>query len=286
MVYDTFMFFNEFELLETRLEYLYPIVDKFIITECYINQAGNPKPMYFKENEHLFEKYKDKIIYNPILDVPNDMNIRTGNIVEDKIRDICSKYTHYDHSVKRYDNETYQKECILTKLNQLGLSDNDVIMFSDLDEIPELSYVESILVDVPYDNHINVRQHMIQYYLNVLKHEDWFGTRIFRWSYVKDLDIGLNGLRVGKPAGSCTNDKHGWHITFMGGTEKIKEKIRSYGHQEFNNDFILSNVEENVRNNRDIFYRPNQIYTNISMNFYPENFRTILENNCSMFIRL
>jgi hypothetical protein len=37
----------------------------------------------------------------------------------------------------------------------------------------------------------------------------------------------------------------------------IKEKIKSWGHQEFNNSLILSNLDKNIKEGRDIFMREN-----------------------------
>jgi hypothetical protein len=44
-------------------------------------------------------------------------------------------------------------------------------------------------------------------------------------------------------------DNAGWHLSFMGGSQRIKDKIKSYGHQEFNNSNILNNVESNMKIN-------------------------------------
>jgi hypothetical protein len=48
----------------------------------------------------------------------------------------------------------------------------------------------------------------------------------------------------------------GWHFTSMGNIEAIKNKIRSWGHREFNTEATLSSVEYNVKHGYDIFRRP------------------------------
>jgi len=61
-IYDTFLFFNELDLLEIRLTMLYPHVDYFVISECDYTFSGKQKPFYFDENKEKFSKFMDKII--------------------------------------------------------------------------------------------------------------------------------------------------------------------------------------------------------------------------------
>tara|TARA_R110001592_G_scaffold317062_2_gene593734 strand:+ start:11702 stop:12568 length:867 start_codon:yes stop_codon:yes gene_type:complete len=275
-IYDTFMFFNEFDLLEVRLEYLYDLVDKFVITEADITQSGEKKPLYFQENRERYSKWEDKIIYNKVTNVPRDFTLRDRDDNTNKILNYMSDYKFYPHDVWRYDNETYQKECILLALTECD--DNDLILFSDLDEIPRKDVIKKLTsVDFPSDTHITLQQTMCQYYVNVKKDEIWHGTTVFPYSLVKDFSCGLNTTRCadGIERGVKMADS-GWHLTFLGGIEKIKEKIRAYGHQEFNNDFILNNVEDNVKNNRDIFYRVGHTFQDIEMDYFPEELSKLL----------
>ena len=47
MVYDCFLFFNELELLEVRLNEMASFVDKFVIVEASETFRGAPKPFIF-----------------------------------------------------------------------------------------------------------------------------------------------------------------------------------------------------------------------------------------------
>ena len=62
-VFDCFTFLNEFDVLKLRFELLDPVVDYFVISELELTHQWNEKPLYFKENRSLFEKYAHKIIY-------------------------------------------------------------------------------------------------------------------------------------------------------------------------------------------------------------------------------
>ena len=54
MIIDCFLFFRELRLLEIRLEYLYDLVDKFIIVESIESFTGEYKGFIFEENKNLF----------------------------------------------------------------------------------------------------------------------------------------------------------------------------------------------------------------------------------------
>ena len=65
-VYDCFIFNNELDLLELRLNILDPYVDKFIITDGDTTFSGNPKESVYLKNKERFSKWEEKIIHNYI----------------------------------------------------------------------------------------------------------------------------------------------------------------------------------------------------------------------------
>ena len=65
---DCFMYFDEDLILDIRLNTLDDKVDKFVVVEATKNHAGKDKKLNFKiEN---FSKFKDKIIYIVVDDMP------------------------------------------------------------------------------------------------------------------------------------------------------------------------------------------------------------------------
>jgi len=63
MIYDCFMFFNELDLLEVRLNELNDVVDKFIISECTRTFSNQPKELIFQKNIDRFKDFLHKIEY-------------------------------------------------------------------------------------------------------------------------------------------------------------------------------------------------------------------------------
>lgn len=245
-IYDSFLFFNELDLLELRMNILDPVVDYFVISEATVTFSGLKKPLNFKENADRFLKFKDKIIYSVVDDTPET----------------------FDH----WDRDKFHRECVARGFKTA--KDDDIILTSDLDEIPNPEVLKKAL-SFCKDNMLFIfEQNMYYYYLNMLKEEGWFGTRMCRKSYFNDKTVDLLRQNEYKQKGVKLKNG-GWHFSFMGGTEMIKKKIESYGHQEFNNDFIKSNVESNIQQGKDIFFRNSTVKKVEIDQTYP-NF--ILEN--------
>lgn len=148
MIYDTFCFFNELDLLEIRLNILDPYVDKFVICEAKQTFSGKPKHLYYLANTERFEKWQNKIIHLvPDNLVTNDTFERAG----------------------------YQKDFIRKSLN---LNDEDIIYFGDLDEIWKPQEIKD-------DKVYNLKQLNYSYYLNNRSSEEWIGTVVGKWNTFK-----------------------------------------------------------------------------------------------------
>ena len=132
-VFDCFTFFNEVELLKLRLKELDDVVDHFVLVESPTSFTGKPKPLYYQENAHLFQKFHSKIIHIVIDSFP-ELN------GEEEIK-LLTRFPHLkeDAEKKHWFREGYSREAILQGLN--GCKDSDVIIISDLDEIPRAEAV-------------------------------------------------------------------------------------------------------------------------------------------------
>ena len=128
-IYDCFMFFDEEMLLDLRLNVMNKYVDKFVITEATYMHSGKPKKLLFDINK--FSKFKDKIIYSVVDKQPS--NIVPVN--EDDDYDTRGEKL-INNSNKR---EHYQREMAQKSLNEA--EPDDLILINDVDEIPNLKYV-------------------------------------------------------------------------------------------------------------------------------------------------
>lgn len=254
-IYDIFLFFNELELLEIRLNILDKYVDYFVIIESTETFTGLPKKLYFEENKHLFEKWKHKILHYVVKDTPkNEEDLKTRLSIKDlnpldREIVICTLNTDNvpDKKEVQWLKEFYQKEAtkrILTELN-----DDDFCYISDLDEI----WNPEIIIDYSKDDIYKYRQTAYIYYLNNRSNENWrgwVGTIGTKYKNIKNSSI--NHIRTPRKNKFTVLWNGGWHFSFQGGENKIVKKLEAYSHQEINTSKIKSQIKNTISENRDI----------------------------------
>lgn len=253
-IYDCFNFFKEFDILEIRLNTLFEHVDYFVIVESSVKHSGEPKPFYFEENSKRFSKFFNKIIYYKVYDTPNIFY----NLPQTNDRHLQDIFKFINLQTKRfnifnqpdYGRDFFQKECVRRALG--NCRDEDLILFSDADEIPNPKIFTN-LNNLNLENKVYaLNQITYYYYINALKQTDWYGSRMGLYKNIKSQS--LNELR---------NEIHlteklsngGWHFSFMGGPEMVKDKILSYSARELVTNDVLNNIENNINNNIDPFFR-------------------------------
>ena len=280
-IYDCFLFFNELDLLEFRLEMLNDYVDYFVIIESNVTFSGKEKEFVLENNIKRFEKYKDKIIYKKISDTPKSFNnlfknfsLNSYTVEDDRelfvLKDILQYIdgtTFWPRNEVQWGREIFQRESMLRAIRHC--SDDDIILISDIDEFPN---VENFNFSTVGDDFITFKQKMFYYYINMLFDENWVGTKVCKYKLLKTLK--LNQLRMIKDNKNVVEDG-GWHFSYLGGEQQIKEKIEAYSHQEFNNDNIKNGIKSNVGNCKDLFGRNIAIKTVELDNSFP---KIILDN--------
>ncbi len=235
-VIDIFSFCGEYDVLELRLNILNDVVDQFIICEGDETTAGNPKPRYFELKQHRYAKWLPKIkyhIFSPYTDPALSLLADTSPGVP--------KDMHW------WRREFIQKESMRYALTHL--KDNDRVFIGDVDEIwdPTVKY--------PIGRS-ELQQTVYSYYLDNKSTEYWTGTSVMPYSEIKkDTLDNLRAYDAARAYMKAPVIQGGWHFTNIGGASFVKSKIQSYAHQEFNNPHTLSQIENNVRQNRDYLGR-------------------------------
>lgn len=240
-IYDTFLFNNELDLLEIRLNILSEYVDYFILVESDQTFTGLPKPLYYLENKNRFEKWSDKIIHF----VTDNSDEELWNF--SKSSPNVGAAQHY------WVREFYQKENILKAFNA---EDNDIVFVSDLDEIwnPKIINLDTLeFIDNKVFKPIQTAYH---YYLNNRSNQNingWVGTRLGLFSTLKKN--GVNYFRTEGVVGSIEIPNGGWHFTNIGNSDFIKQKLESYSHQEYNHNNIKQYIQNSIEKNVDFLSR-------------------------------
>lgn len=253
MVYDCFQFFNELDILKLRLHVMAPIVDKFVISEATETFSGMKKPLYYEENRELFKEFEDKIIHVVVDDTPEG-------------------YTH--------DRDTFQKNAVGRGL--AGCTDEDIIIFSDLDEIPNPEKAGEVIKAIRENRNgerekvFHMAQRLFYCYMNMeevsgnllaycgefegVERKKWLGSKICSYKVAKTMPLGELRWPKCKEIG-VRIDEGGWHFGYMGGygernvKKRVAQKVHSAAHQEYNNRAVLSEVDDKINDGEDIFGR-------------------------------
>lgn len=208
-VYDCFMFSHELDLLNLRLHELYDYVDYFVIVESSETHSGLPKPLYFRENQHLFEKFSDKIINVAIEGFPTPPSDQNPN----------------------WFRENFQRNQILTVLQSLDMKDDDCVMLSDVDELPDRNSVMNVRHHVRRLQVITFRQRWFTWNFELEDPQEWPGTQVMLWSDFKKTTP--QKIRNGRyNVGVVSNEVRGWHLSWFGDNNSVHEKLKSFAHQE------------------------------------------------------
>lgn len=228
MIYDTFPFFNELDLLEIRLHELDSVVDFFVLVEATHTHSGRPKPLHYRNNAARFASFAKKIIHIIVEDMPAQGDAWT--------------------------RERFQRDAIRRGLTRCR--PEDWILMSDVDEIPRAAAVrqtlqaaEKIPLAPTWRRRLLLhplttrlfrkkfrRQHPAvwvfeqrpsAYYLNLVRDTPGPATRLVRYGDLgQPRDLRRWGGRVILDGG--------WHFTCIGDIAALQEKIRAFAHQEYN----------------------------------------------------
>lgn len=204
-VIDCFTFYNELDMLEYRLTVLYPHVTKFVLVEATLTHAGTPKPLFYNDNKERYARWADKIIHVVVEDMP-DLS------------------TSKDAWVR----EVFQRNAIDRGLASLSLRPLDLLIISDVDEIPNPAMI-------PDDLDVTKRLEMDFYYYTIQNRTPtkWYHAKICPFAdYVLLFKRVPNDVRMHKDCEPINNG--GWHLGYFGSPEFIQNKLQQFAHQEFN----------------------------------------------------
>lgn len=256
-VYSACQFFNELDILELRLEVLDSVVDYHIITESDITNNGKPKPYYIEENKKRFEKFWDKIIYQKLTNLPNDYtNLSPNSAMNGMERMMIERVNAgnwWPHNNPGYGRETWEKESVLLQMGKCKGS--DIIILSDVDEIPNPDTVKNITDNFDKKQIYKLKQRMFYYYFNMEKEDNWIGPTIL--SFGQFMQHSFCEIRVHKPGILVENG--GWHFSYAGGYEGALRKlnaINEVGMAESAKPSLQESIDNCLISGYDLFHRP------------------------------
>ena len=264
MIYDCFSYLDEDLLLNMRLNILDKYVDYFVIVEGNKTWQNNPKELRFDIKK--YEKFKHKIIYIKVTDLPDG---------EDP-----------------YLRENYQRNSILKGLK--NSNQNDLIIISDLDEIPNPKAIKNFNIKMRY---AVLKQRHFYYKLNLQSEKNpfWLGSRICIKKYLKspqwlrDLKFKRRPFwRIDKYRLNNIIEEGGWHFCNLKTPEELLYKYKNlcetndpiHFNEKIDEKFLnLNEIIKRVNTGQDIIGR-DDIFKKVNIN---ETYPKYILNNINKF---
>jgi beta-1,4-mannosyl-glycoprotein beta-1,4-N-acetylglucosaminyltransferase len=237
LIYDGFVFFNELDILEIRLNEMAEVVDRFVLVEARQTFQGREKPLVFAENKARFAAFADKIIH----------------VVCDFPEDVARLYPHA--ASPAWAREFYQRDRIAEGLGEAG--PDDLVIVSDVDEIIAADRLRQAVRERRPGDMTVFPMAFYRYALNRrVTGEVWdIGPRMLERRHfttaqdVRNLAhyassflkrIGLwrgharrrNRRRCGIDCPIRVVEDAGWHFSSIGAWRDYLEKINAFAHEE------------------------------------------------------
>jgi beta-1,4-mannosyl-glycoprotein beta-1,4-N-acetylglucosaminyltransferase len=236
-IIDCFIFYNELDLLNYRLNVLNDVVDYFILVEATHTHSGKAKELFYENNKSMFSKFHNKIIHVIVDDLPY-------------------KFPNIDYEQKQqWANEKFQRNCGARGLGPIpDLRRNDYIIIADLDEIPDPRILHQIKNDnVSFSLEVYaLEMHFYFYNLHGKLPHKWYHTKIISVDKLISIKRTFDDVRfVQCPIISSA----GWHLSYFGDENFISNKLKNFAHQEFNNDKFTNTykIKEKLKIGQSIF---------------------------------
>ena len=250
-IFDCTTFYNEKMMMDVRFNILNEYVSKFIVVESLYSHSGEKKKLNFDIND--YPKFKEKIKYIVIENEPE-------GILQDEDKNKHLPYKRLN-SIKRIEQSYNHMSKGIEDAN-----DEDLIMLSDNDEIPNLQHLDFAKIN---NNYIIFEQLFFYFKFNLLYDRMlWFGTKACRKKKLKSFSNLRNIKNKEYPFWRLdtffTNDKKinlkiikngGWHFTNLKKPDELFEKFSNFGHHdEFEiSGLTVEKIKEKIKN-KEMFY--------------------------------
>ncbi|KAK9675529.1 hypothetical protein RND81_11G013000 [Saponaria officinalis] len=200
-VFDAVLFNNEVDILTLRWRELYPYITQFVLLESNSTFSGLPKPLIFSANRDKFKFVEPRLTYGMI-----GGRFKTGE--------------------NPFVEEAYQRVALDQLLRIAGISDDDMLIMSDVDEIPSRHTIDLLrwCDDIPEVLHLQLKNYLYSFEF-LVDYSSWrasihkYSTRSTRYAHYRQADVLLADA--------------GWHCSFC--FRHISEfifKMKAYSHND------------------------------------------------------
>ena len=237
-IFDCTTYFDEPLLFELRLNILDKFVDEFFVCEATYTHSGQPKKINFDKNN--YSNFKNRITHIIVDQEPN-------NLLEISDADKINNSLFRLNAAKRIKK---QRDAIASCFDKSN--NNDWVIYSDSDEIPDLSKIDLKNINKKI---ILFKQKVFHYKFNlVLGSHDWFGSKACKFKNLSSLtdlrEIKTKKYNWWRLDTILKNNKFinlqivedgGWHFTELKSPNEIFIKHKNDEHHD---EFDLTGINE------------------------------------------
>jgi hypothetical protein len=215
VIYDCFTFFNELDLLDIRLHELASTVDVFVLAEAPLTFQGERKSLVFQQHRDRYRPYLDQIRHVVVEDMP------TGE------------------QPSQWTREYFQRNAL--KRGLTDARDSDLVIISDADEILRADAIQEAARRAEF---CFFELDFFNYYMDWKVTEwpvgPWIEPYAAPWSIIRDMaDFSRPRANpyaymteIGTTPDSGVIKRGGWHFSWLGGPERMVEKLEAFSHTE------------------------------------------------------
>ena len=249
---DCITFFDNNYIFDFRYNVIKKHIDKFVVCESLFDHKNNPK----KINFDIENKYKN--------------NSQVIHLVLKK---------PFPKSTNPWQNQAIQREYILENLN--FTNEDDLIFFSDPDEIPNPSLLLNFVLKKKYGIFL---QNFYNYKFNLFNPYEtpWEGTKVckkkdlksidFMREKIKEKNLKYKFYRIDKEKSIEIFNNGGWHFNNLMEPKIISKKLKTFAHSEYSGEEFSSieTIKKKIKERVDLFNRGEKYnYVKID-NTFPE----------------
>ena len=255
-IFDCFTFFNELDLLEIRLNELDGVVDRFVIAEAELTHNGDPKPLYFHDNRERFAKFSDKIIH-VIVTAADFSQAEMGNTFQERA----------------WMRENIQRNAVSKGIKSAGAKADDIVIVSDLDEIPCASAIHKSAISLNPGDVIGFALRHYNYFLNLRCASSpiwgndpkmaYFATftdesvcDLAPWTIfiLPTVNTGATATRFRYTKTTQRIKNAGWHFSYCGGIDVVLRKVKAFNEFGlFKRKDLISFISNKLSNLRGLY---------------------------------
>ncbi len=234
-IIDCITYFRETFVTKLRIEILKDVVDKFIICESIYDHRSRSKNVNFSLHSENLKQKVEHIVINHKFPEPDDP----------------------------WKCQKYQRDYMLGYLDDIN--DDDFIMFSDPDEIPNPNILREFVLKKKYG--IFMQKHFVYNFKLIDQYQNpWAGTRICKKKNLKSFDDLKHKIlkknlkkwwRPDKEKNIELIDNGGWHFNNFFSAKEISTKLKTFAHSEFDKEHFtnIEKIERLINEGKDVYGR-------------------------------